>query len=171
MKTSSQLKLVQCHVAASRPSAAILGFQATECGAPPGRRYGILTPTLLKLLLLATATACCGLSAPAQISFRLADLPTDIGDYYRAYANGLEVPGTGMAAPGGPRRWDTSDPRFEDETIRRTDVVPATDGGHGASFPQATYAERFTNEANGTRSWQYLPSDSKRGPHLLWVVQ
>lgn len=92
----------------------------------------------------------------AQIVFSVTNLPAQIGDYHRAYVstNNVNVSGL-LGTSGGPRRWDFSQPQGLHEIIQRVDVVAPTDGGNGASFPQAAYAERVTSEADGTRSWSY----------------
>jgi hypothetical protein len=35
------------------------------------------------------------------------------------------------------------------------DVVAPSDGGHGSSFPNAAYAERYTDEPAGAQEWDY----------------
>jgi hypothetical protein len=109
----------------------------------------------LPCLLLAIALFC--LSGNAQIVFFATNLPARAGtDYYRAYLNtiGTDV-STLLGQSGGPRRWDFSQPQAVGEIIRRTDIVAPSDGGHGAGFSAATYAERDTKESNGQQSWSY----------------
>lgn len=103
----------------------------------------------------------CGLllsfaTANAQIVFSASDLPSQPGAYYRAYANVAEVDVSGrIGLPGGPRRWDFSQPKGATETVQRMDVVLPSDGGNAASFATAAYAERITRESDGSRSWSY----------------
>ena len=96
-------------------------------------------------------------SAQAQVTIAVTNLPSRVGvDYYRAYINTADVGISGLlGTPGGPRRWDFSPPQRPDEVVRRTDIVAVSDGGHGAGFGAAAYAERVTNEGNGRQDWSY----------------
>lgn len=95
------------------------------------------------------------LDGDAQILFTAADLPSQPGQYSRAYiSTSVDVSGL-IGVPGGPQRWDFSQPQQPGETIRCMDVTAPGDGGHGSSFPGATYAERYTDEPSGSPSWDY----------------
>jgi hypothetical protein len=100
----------------------------------------------------------------AQIAFSITNLPSQIGDYHRAYVdtNAVNV-STLLGQPGGPQQWDFSQPRGVNEFIQRMDVVSPTDGANAASFPQATYAERLTSESDGTCSWSYYQIITNEG--------
>ncbi|MBI2948466.1 MAG: hypothetical protein HYY23_12550 [Verrucomicrobia bacterium] len=93
--------------------------------------------------------------AHAQVTISSRDMFNQIGQYYRAYANKGSVSVSGkLGVAGGPQVWDfTSGPS---DQVYRFDYVAATDGDHGADFPNAKFAERKTEEANGTRNWLYL---------------
>jgi hypothetical protein len=102
------------------------------------------------------ATVLSSAAGRAQVVFSADDLPSDPGAYYRAYRNVAEVDvSTRIGPAGGPHRWDFSEPKAAGETVLRMDVVLPSDGGHGASFPAAAYAERLTRESDGSRSWSY----------------
>ena len=125
-----------------------------------------MTKTILSHISAAIAASC--LAAQGQIVFTSADLPSQVGDYYRAYAvagtNIIDV--TGWAGqPGGPHRWDFSAPPATNEEVWRMDVAPPTDGGHEASFPDATYIERTTVEGTNKVSRSYyrlVPNEGRR---------
>lgn len=100
--------------------------------------------------------AITGLAGRAQENFTAADLPSQVGGYYRAYVNSSDASVSQLlGAKGGPRRWDFSQARGAQDEIQRTDIVAATDGGHAADFPGAAYAERITRESGGGKSWSY----------------
>jgi hypothetical protein len=91
----------------------------------------------------------------AQITFWSSNLLTQAGQYSRAYICTNANPSTLIGPPGGPQRWDFSQPQQAGETIRRMDIVPPTDGGHGSYFPAATYAERYTDQDDGDQEWDF----------------
>jgi hypothetical protein len=109
-----------------------------------------------QLTLLASAALSWSLAVRAQSTFTSADVPSQIGAQYRAYVTTAE---TDMSArfgvKGGPQRWDFSQPKGTDDDIYRVEVVSPADGGKGASFPVAAYAERTTRESSGEQSWSY----------------
>ena len=113
-------------------------------------------------LLVTTVVGLCS-SAQAQISFTLADLPSASGDYYRAYATTGSVSFGSVGASGGPRRWDVSAPRYSDEIIKRMDIVPVADGGHGGVFSEAAYAQRLTSEGDSSQNWEYYQVTTSQG--------
>ena len=103
------------------------------------------------------------LSGHAQLIFTAADLPSQPGQYSRAYiSTSVDVSGL-VGSPGGPQRWDFSQPQQPGETVRRMDVTAPSDGGHGSSFPSATYAERYTDEPDGSPSWDYYSVSTSPG--------
>jgi len=90
------------------------------------------------------------------------DFFSDIGDYYRSYANDSNVSVSGiLGLPGGPQTWDFTDgPTAE---IKRFDYVATDDGddpvaGFYASvhFPDADFSQRMTEEIGGDQAWMYL---------------
>lgn len=93
----------------------------------------------------------------AQTAFTVADLPTQVGEFYRAYVNTNEVRvNQRLGTTGGPQRWDFSAASGPGDKLGRVDIVLPTDQGHGAAFPDAAYAERTTYEAGGGQSWSYF---------------
>ncbi len=119
---------------------------------------------------LSLLAALLGFTAHGQITFSVATLPHEIGDYNRAYlATNVDVSGP-LGNPGGPQRWDFSQPQASGEVIQRTDVVPPTDGGNQAPFPQATYAERARNESTGALTWSYYQVVPNQGREYYGFV-
>lgn len=100
----------------------------------------------------------------AQPVFTSADLPSAPGQWYRAYVDttGVNV-SSWVRLKGGPHRWDFSSAPSVTEHIERVDIVAASDGGHGDSFPGATYAERLSRESSPVQSWSYYALDPGRG--------
>jgi hypothetical protein len=125
-----------------------------------------MTKTALRHISATIAAGC--LAAQGQIVSTSADLPSQVGDYYRAYAvagtNTVDVTGV-IGQPGGPQRWDFSAPPASNEEIWRMDVAPPTDGGQEAEFPDATYIERTTVEGTNKASRSYyriVPNEGRR---------
>lgn len=105
-------------------------------------------------LPLILAVAFTGV-AQAQVVITSEDMFNQIGQYWRAYANSSDVPVSFLLGnPGGPQSWDFRNGPA-DETWR-FDYVAPSDGGHGADFPRAKFAERKTVEVSGEKSWLYL---------------
>ena len=91
----------------------------------------------------------------AQPLFHSSNLPGRTGDYCRAYFS-TNVNVASLIAPAtGAQRWDISQSQQPGELIRRTDIVGPDDGGNGASFPNAAFAERDTDEPNSQIAWRY----------------
>jgi len=110
----------------------------------------------MKKALPAFVLALSSVTALAQIQFSATDLPQQIGAYSRAYVSTGNVAVASLpGAKGGPQRWDFSYAQGVGDHVRRLDLVAPTDGGHGADFPEAAYAERTTREASGSQSWEY----------------
>jgi len=107
----------------------------------------------MKPILYITVQFLCA-AASAQVSFYCADLPQQVGDYSRAfYSTNVNVlPLLGQT--GGPQRWDFSQPQHSLEKVWRTDIVSPDEPNPG-SFPNATYAERDTEEPASQIAWRY----------------
>lgn len=105
------------------------------------------------------------MTTSSQTVFTLADLPSSVGDFCRAYVSTNELDVSGLiGTKGGPQRWDFSAQPGADEEVRRIDVVSPQDGGHEAGFGEAGYAERTTRVSNGLQSWSYyaaLPDEGR----------
>ena len=118
----------------------------------------------MKKLVFELGLACiglvCCLPASAQIVFTTNDFPSQIGEYFRGYLfNGgspssISVGGL-PGATNGPQVWDLSFAQESFEVVQRTDIVGTDDAGDASTFPTATYAERDTNESNGSLAWRY----------------
>jgi len=126
---------------------------------PPMTARVILTLVLWMVLRIQAS-----LPLFAQPVFTSQDLPSTPGQWYRAYVDtsGVDV-ATWVRPKGGPHRWDFSSPRVVPERIERVDIVPASDGGHGGSFPGATYAERLSRESSPIQSWSFYALAPGRG--------
>ncbi len=109
----------------------------------------------MKRALLAAAFFYAGLSALGQITITSQDMFYAIGQYYTTYANGMEYTLMGEIGPGGPGQfWDfTTGP---DDLTYQFDYVDINDGGHGADFGAAEFAERKTVVESGEQAWMYL---------------
>ena len=107
----------------------------------------------MKQCLYITVQFLC-VAASAQVSFNCADLPQQLGDYSRAYYSTNVNIAALLGSTGGPQRWDFSQPQQQNETVWRTDIVSPDEPNPGA-FPDATYAERDTEEANTQIAWRY----------------
>ena len=104
-----------------------------------------------------------GFSASAQdpIVITDRDMFTKVGEYYRAYLNvGSEstfAEGSQeslIKEPGGPHFWDFTDGPTAKSL--RYEIVPANEENHNQAFPDATFAERETNEATDEQKWQFM---------------
>ena len=117
----------------------------------------------MKQILLFLICSLLSIKTTAQITFPITDLPQQAGYRYRAYV-GATVSVSGLLGqPGGPQQWNFSQPQTGGEVVERMDIVSATDGGNSAFVPQATYADRLTNESNGEKSWTYYTVNTNQG--------
>jgi hypothetical protein len=91
----------------------------------------------------------------AQIVISSSDMFNQAGQYYLAYANRGEVTVSGLlGTAGGPQAWDfTEGPK---EVVYRFDYLPVAESGLAADFPQATFVERKTDQADGSQAWLFL---------------
>ena len=113
--------------------------------------------------LVIVRITCCGLclsclgglSAQAQITFTANKLPAVVGDYADEYVSTDTDPSAIIGPTGGPQAWDFSYALQSGDIIRRMDIVSPTNGGYQASFPQATYAERYTDVPDNVLEWDY----------------
>lgn len=122
-----------------------------------------LRNSLFKIIASGIVALCC-LEANAQIVFSTDDLPSQFGWHSRAYVTTSDVDvSTRIGQPGGPQRWDFWQPLAAGEIVKRLDIMPITNSWHGTNFPQATYAERLTTEADGAQSWSYYRIVSDQG--------
>src|SRR5688572_13981651 len=110
----------------------------------------------MKIHATLIALALCQPLVQAQTRFTIADLPSQPGDYYRAYvlADESNVAGR-LGVAGGPQQWNFAEPKSDREEIRRMDIVPPSDAPCASDFPNASYAERVTRENNGKKSWSF----------------
>src|ERR1035441_9905012 len=111
--------------------------------------------TLTKIVYGLGPAPMLALERNSQVGFRVRDPPSQVGQSSRAYFSTNADLSALLGQPGGPRRWDFSQSRQPNESIRRTDIVTTDDGGQGASFPDAVYAERDTDEPASQIAWRY----------------
>jgi hypothetical protein len=107
--------------------------------------------------LIGTIFSISTLPAQEAITITSADMFNEIGLYYRAFMNNpvSPVPVSDLIGEkGGPQLWDFAD--GPTDTIQRFDYVPVDELSHGQDFPDATFAERKTNEATGESEFLYL---------------
>ena len=97
-----------------------------------------------------------GLSARAtgQVVVPVSSLPSIIGEHDLSYVRtnfslGSLVGGTGS------NYWDFSQAPTSADVIQRLDIVSVNDGGNGAYFPSATYAQRYTGGVYASPSYEY----------------
>ena len=87
---------------------------------------------------------------------------TQVGQYYRAYANTADTDVSSRAgAVGGPQAWDfLTGPA---ETTYRFDYRPVPETGYAAEFPDARFAERKTDESDGAEAFLFLEQAAGKG--------
>ena len=125
--------------------------------------------------LVIVRITCCGLclsclgglSAQAQITFTANKLPAVVGDYADEYVSTDTDPSAIIGPTGGPQAWDFSYALQSGDIIRRMDIVSPTNGGYQASFPQATYAERYTDVPDNVLEWDYYNIVTNAGRHYF----
>ncbi len=106
-----------------------------------------------------------GVRGDGQITFLSTDWLTTTGSYYRAYVSSdVSAPFVGTAT-NTPQRWDFSQPKQDGEFLRRMDIVPISDGGHGDRFPNATYAERFIDDVYSIWDYYHINPSLNRTYH------
>lgn len=111
------------------------------------------------------AVASLGLATArgqAPIAINASDMFNQVGQYYRGHANVGDVDvGGRLGTLGGPQAWDfTTGP---EDRIFRFDYVAPTEGGLEATFPAAAFAERKTDESDGSQAWMYLRQQPGQG--------
>jgi hypothetical protein len=94
-------------------------------------------------------------SAEAQVNFAASNIPSQVGQYSRAYYSTNVNVASLLALTNGPQRWDFSQPKQLNETILRTDIIATGNGYDGGSFPAASYSEQDTMEPNSQIAWRY----------------
>jgi hypothetical protein len=98
----------------------------------------------------------------AQITFSASEMLTIIGDYSQEYITTNTNPSGIIGPTGGPQVWNFSSVPAADY-VRRLDIVPPTDAGYQASFPNATYAERYTDPVSIFQEWDYCNLTTNAG--------
>jgi hypothetical protein len=110
---------------------------------------------ILELGSALVGLVCC-LPAGAQIVFTTNDFPSRTGEYFRGYLGSSVSVGGLPGATNGPQLWDLSFAQNSSEIIQRTDIVDTDDAGDASTFPDATYAERDTDESDSSdQAWRY----------------
>jgi hypothetical protein len=98
----------------------------------------------------------------AQATLSAADIYHIVGQYSQTYfRSNLDV--SRFVGNPGSNYWDFSQPQATNEVISRMDVVPVSDGGHGAIFTGATFALRYQGGAISGTTWEYYQLDPTNG--------
>lgn len=109
----------------------------------------------MRFVIVAAAVWALAKGAEAQVVITAEDMFNQVGQYYKAFANKDDVPVSGiLGTPGGPQVWDFTTGPTDD--VYQFDYVLPTDDGHGVDFPEATFAERKTEQLSGAKNWMYL---------------
>jgi hypothetical protein len=90
----------------------------------------------------------------AQVVINCTSLPSAVGEYNLSYSS-TNIDASALIGHSGSNFWDFSQPQSPVESILRTDLVPITDGGNEASFPDAAYAQRYTGGIYANPTWEY----------------
>src|ERR1035441_8093870 len=101
------------------------------------------------LYLVAFATR-----AKAQVVVPMSSLPSLVGEYNLSYVR-TDTDVSALIGKPGSNYWDFSRAPSAADSVQRMDIVPITDGGNDASFPNATYAQRYTGGIYSTPAWEY----------------
>ena len=107
--------------------------------------------------LIGTIFSISTLHAQEAITITSADMFNEIGLYYRAYMNNPTVlvsVSELIGEKGGGHLWDFSE--GPTHTIQRFDYIAVDGQSNGQDFPEATFAERKTNESTGESEFLYL---------------
>lgn len=110
-------------------------------------------------LILCYATV---VHAQDAVIISASDMFNQIGQYYKVYANknNTSIAGRLGKASGG-QFWDFTTGPTDD--IYRFDYVATADGGHAQDFPKAKFAERKTEQGDGSQAYLYLDQVSGTG--------
>lgn len=110
----------------------------------------------------------------AQITITANDMFNKVGEYYRVHANEGSSPvavADRIGNKGGPQLWDfTTGPT---DAIWRFDYLDPQGTIIGFDFPEATLAERKTEEDNGNQSWLLFEQDPFLGRRVygFWDLE
>lgn len=124
----------------------------------------------LRVIPFFCLSLCSAMSGRGQLIITTADLPSQVGQYSRAYYSTNNTSVTNMLAlingtngipspvPGQtnyPQSWNFATPQQSHEIVLRTDIIAASNGPGGEEFPAATYAEQDTFEPSSQIAWRY----------------
>ncbi len=117
-----------------------------------------------RVLALLAVSLASSVSASAQITISGSDLFTRIGQFYEAYVSkDVNVSGL-LGTPGATAQaWDFTE--GSTNLVYRFDYLPVGASPDGTAFPDATYAERLTDQSTGTEKWMFLhhaPGEGRR---------
>jgi hypothetical protein len=84
----------------------------------------------------------------------MSSLPSLVGEYNLSYVR-TDTDVSALIGKPGSNYWDFSRAPSAADSVQRMDIVPITDGGNDASFPNATYAQRYTGGIYSTPAWEY----------------
>lgn len=101
-------------------------------------------------------------AARGQTIITAEDMFNKVGQYYKAYANTKDYVLAGELGKAGTNQfWNFTKGPTND--IYRFDYVGVNEGGFGKDFPQAKFAERKTEQGDGSQAWLFLEQASGRG--------
>jgi len=106
------------------------------------------------------------LPARAQITFTVSELPAAAGDYIQEYVTASSNPSSLIGPTGGPQTWDFSYAEQSGDIVRQMKIVPPAYDGQQATFPNAGYAEYYT-DASGTQELDYYSITNHAGRYYF----
>ena len=107
-----------------------------------------------RFLLILAVLVLVSTKSFAQVTITGDDMFNVVGQFYRSYVNasGNPVPVSGIIGEkGGPQRWDFSS--GPEDQVFRFDYIDPRNTVIGVDFPDATIAEKKTEEATGSEAW------------------
>ncbi|MGD1085357.1 MAG: hypothetical protein ABSA47_11500 [Verrucomicrobiota bacterium] len=110
--------------------------------------------TTLECFVALLCLAQFAFRAGAQVTVPISSLPGVTGEYNLSYVR-TNLDTSPLIGQSGSNYWDLSRAASASDSVQRLDIVPVTDGGNGASFPDAAYAQRYTGGIYSTNAWEY----------------
>ena len=113
----------------------------------------------MKLILI---LSCLALSVRAQLNFPASQVFNVAGEYDQSYYS-TNINLAALIGSAGSNYWVFSQTQQANETIWEMDVLPVSDGGHGADFAGATFAQRSLGGPFPETAWEYYSLDPTNG--------
>ncbi|MBI4661453.1 MAG: hypothetical protein HY735_21735 [Verrucomicrobia bacterium] len=106
-------------------------------------------------ILALNLSAASALRAQMPVAITAKDMFNQVGQYYKVHANKGNVSVSGLPGKaGGGNFWNFTKGPTDD--VYRFDYVSIDRGGVGKDFPQAKFAERKTEQGDGSQAYQFL---------------